>query len=141
MLQHLVLLSILGLLGLQLLVELLLAQAIDELLAPPHQSVHFPVLLHPPQLDLPDLLIDLPDGHHDPVQRLPVLLQLLLFLLLLQLEVVYVHCVVLQLLVQVAYFGLQSLLLLDEQSDLIAQRRLILVEPTNEDSKEGDVLL
>lgn len=141
MLQHLVLLGILRLLPLQLLVELFLGEAVDELLGPPHQPVHLPVLLHPPQLNLPDLLIDLADGEDDAVESLPVQLQLLLFLLLLQLEVVDVDCIVLQLLVEVAYFGLKGQLLLDEETDLIAEGALLEVEADDEGGKEGDVLL
>ncbi len=99
-LQHFVLLRVLWLLGVQLLVEFLLAQTVDELLRPPHQIVYVFVLLKPLELHFSDFFVYLADGEHYVVECFPVEFELLLFLLLLQLQMVDVHCVVLQFLVQ-----------------------------------------
>lgn len=100
MLQHFVLLRVLWLLGVQLLVEFLLAQTVDQLLRPPHQIVYLFVLLNPLELHFSDFFVYLADGEHYVVECFPVEFELLLFLLLLQLQMVDVHCVVLQFLVQ-----------------------------------------
>ncbi len=99
-LQHFVLLRVLWLLGVQLLVEFLLAETVDELLRPAHEFVYVFVLLKPLELDFSDFFVYLADGEYYVVECFSVEFELLLFLLLLQLQMVDVHCVVLQFLVQ-----------------------------------------
>ena len=140
-LQHLVLLRVLGLLLLQLYVQLLLAQALDQLLPSRHQPIRQLVLLPPLQLCLSDLLVHISNRTNYLVELFPIHLQLLLFALLLELEVVNVDCVVLELLVEKVDLLLELVHFVQILVDLGGQVVPRLMEMDDGQIDDGDVLL